>query len=243
MIAEALFTAAVACGSLTSLKLPHTTITMAQEVAAGAFTPPAAGGRGGRGETNVFAALPGFCRVALTLAATSDSDIKVEVWLPLAGWNGKYQAVGNGGWAGTISYPAMAAALGRGYATSGGKLLPYHGWSDPLVAPQASVRYYDSVVKEMGGPQKTAGWVRLFMVRAWGTAAAARDRTRSTWSPRSSSGSNTARRPHASSHRASPAERSSARGRCVRTRRWRSTTALAARTRRRISRASDVTQP
>ena len=30
-----------------------------------------------------------------------------------AGWNGKFQGVGNGGWAGAISYAAMAAALGR----------------------------------------------------------------------------------------------------------------------------------
>jgi len=32
--------------------------------------------------------------------------------------NGKFQAVGNGGWAGVISYPHMALALSRGYATA-----------------------------------------------------------------------------------------------------------------------------
>ena len=48
--------------------------------------------------------LPAFCRVSLTLAPTSDSDIKSEVWLPLAGWNGKFQQVGNGGWGGSIQY-------------------------------------------------------------------------------------------------------------------------------------------
>jgi feruloyl esterase len=62
--------------------------------------------------------LPEFCRVAVTLAPSSDSDIKVEVWLPAAGWNGKFQAVGNAGWAGTISYAAMADALRAGYATA-----------------------------------------------------------------------------------------------------------------------------
>jgi feruloyl esterase len=106
---------AASCESLTSLSLPDTTITMAQVVAPGAFTAPSA--RGGRG-TNPFANLPSFCRVAATLKPTSDSDIKVEVWLPANGWNGKFQAVGNGGWAGTISYPAMAEALRRGYATT-----------------------------------------------------------------------------------------------------------------------------
>src|SRR6185295_12438304 len=88
------------------------TITMAAPVQAGAFTPDA------QGEAGDFAALPAFCRVAATLKPTSDSDIKIEVWLPSSGWNGKLQAVGNGGWAGVISYPAMADALKRGYATS-----------------------------------------------------------------------------------------------------------------------------
>ncbi len=47
-----------------------------------------------------------------------DSDIKVEVWLPANGWNGKFQAVGNGGWAGVISYSAMADAIRAGYASA-----------------------------------------------------------------------------------------------------------------------------
>ena len=110
-----------ACERLASLALPDGTVTMAQLVDAGAFTPPA-GGRGpmgaGRAGAGRFAALPAFCRVAATLTPTSDSDIKIEVWLPASGWNGKFQAVGNGGWAGTISYAAMAEALKRGYATS-----------------------------------------------------------------------------------------------------------------------------
>src|SRR6185295_10603520 len=58
------------------------------------------------------------CRVAAPLRPSADSDIKIEVWLPVAGWNGKYEAVGNGAFNGTIAYPAMAAALARGYATA-----------------------------------------------------------------------------------------------------------------------------
>jgi feruloyl esterase len=108
--------AAATCESLASLALPDTTITLAETVAAGEFTPPAA--RGGRGPGAAFKALPAFCRVAATLKPTSDSDIKIEVWMPASGWNSKFQAVGNGGWAGTISYSAMAEALRRGYATT-----------------------------------------------------------------------------------------------------------------------------
>jgi feruloyl esterase len=40
------------------------------------------------------------------------------VWLPLSGWNGKFQQVGNGGWGGSIQYGALAAALRRGYAAA-----------------------------------------------------------------------------------------------------------------------------
>src|SRR5262249_32069603 len=106
------------CESLASLTLPQTTISMAQTVAAGTFTPPGGGGTRGGAQNNPFKNLPAFCRVAATLAPSSDSDIKVEVWLPSSGWNGKFIAVGNGGFNGTIGYPAMAEALGRGYAAA-----------------------------------------------------------------------------------------------------------------------------
>ena len=111
---------AATCESLASLKLSDATITMAQPVAAGAFTPPAGGrgGRGGRGGGNAFADLPAFCRVAATLTPTKESEIKIEVWLPASGWNGKFQGVGNGGWNGNIDTNALANGLRRGYATA-----------------------------------------------------------------------------------------------------------------------------
>ncbi len=112
---------AAACEDLAKAKLPNTTITSASVVAPGAFEVPSVGDAKGNAKTkgpNPYAGLPAFCRITLTLTPSSDSDIKVEVWLPTSGWNGKYQAVGNGGWAGVISYAAMAAALSRGYATS-----------------------------------------------------------------------------------------------------------------------------
>jgi feruloyl esterase len=65
-----------------------------------------------------FRALRAFCRVQVTVTPTSDSDIKVEVWMPLEGWNGRLLAVGNGDAGGAISYAAMTNALRRGYATS-----------------------------------------------------------------------------------------------------------------------------
>ena len=100
--------AAATCDSLTTLALPNATITAAL-VPAGGFVPP-----GGAPAT-----LPAFCRVTASLRPTADSDIRIEVWLPAAGWNGKLQSVGNGGWAGTVPYSALGTALASGYAAAG----------------------------------------------------------------------------------------------------------------------------
>ncbi|HEX4137434.1 MAG TPA: tannase/feruloyl esterase family alpha/beta hydrolase [Bryobacteraceae bacterium] len=112
---------AATCESLTSLSLPDTTITLAQPVAAGAFTAPATGrGRGRGGDPNaVFKELPAFCRVAGTIKPTSDSDIRFEVWMPAsASWNGKFEGNGNGGWTGSIAPATLAAGVKRGYAAA-----------------------------------------------------------------------------------------------------------------------------
>lgn len=106
---------AASCESLTSLTLPDTTISVSSVVAAGAFAAP--GGRGPNAAA-AYQDLPAFCRIAATLKPTSDSDIKIEVWLPLTEWNGKFQAVGNGGWAGVISYRELSDALRQRYATA-----------------------------------------------------------------------------------------------------------------------------
>ena len=60
-----------------------------------------------------------FCRVQGVSKPSADSDIRFEVWLPTENaWNGKYQGVGNGGFAGSLLYVAMARALEGGYAVS-----------------------------------------------------------------------------------------------------------------------------
>lgn len=108
---------AESCQQLSALALAHTTVTSATEVAAGAFAAPGVTFGAGAG-ARTFADLPPFCRVAVTLTPSSDSDIKVEVWLPKQGWNGKLLGVGNGAWQGSIAYAAMAEGVRRGYATS-----------------------------------------------------------------------------------------------------------------------------
>jgi hypothetical protein len=110
--------AAKDCSDLAAMALPKGKVTSAQLVAAGAlqmpapaFVPPAVAAA-------AYKALPAFCRVQATLTPTADSDIKVEVWLPATGWNGKFVGIGNGVWAGSISYFELAGPVARGYAAA-----------------------------------------------------------------------------------------------------------------------------
>jgi len=106
--------AAASCDSLGTFSLSNGKVTAAAVVAPAAFAPPGQTGPG----NPAFKALGEFCRVTASLTPTADSDIRIEVWLPAAGWNGKLQSVGNGGWAGVIPYPALAAAVATGYAAA-----------------------------------------------------------------------------------------------------------------------------
>ena len=110
--------AAAPCDSMARLALPNTVITSADAIAAGSFTPLGRQPPPAQLLQN-FKNLPAFCRVAAIIKPSRDSDIKIEVWMPQAsGWNGKFLAVGNGGWAGTINYRGLAESLRLGYATA-----------------------------------------------------------------------------------------------------------------------------
>jgi feruloyl esterase len=98
------------CESLLELGSPAASITLAKTVPTGSFVPS--------GSTAALNDLPSFCRVSVQLRPSADSDIGAEIWLPISGWNGKFLAVGSGGWGGSIAYDDMAEALRRGYATS-----------------------------------------------------------------------------------------------------------------------------
>src|SRR5215469_15295978 len=102
---------AATCDSLASLKLPNTSITAAQVVAAGAFVPP--GPAPNAVALAPFKLLAAFCRVQGVIQPSTDSHIEFEVWLPLSGWNRDYIGVGNGGFAGSIIYATPPAASGN----------------------------------------------------------------------------------------------------------------------------------
>lgn len=103
------------CAKLASLKIPNTTITLAQTVAAGTFVgPPQA--FSGEDLSAFYKTLPEFCRVVAEAKPTADSDIKIEVWMPSTGWNGKLQGIGNGGFAGLIDDRQIGMSVQAGYA-------------------------------------------------------------------------------------------------------------------------------
>jgi feruloyl esterase len=103
---------AATCESLAALGLQDSAITLANRV-----TSPIAL-ETGPGFPPVTVAVP-ICRVAATLTPTSDSQIKVEVWLPAPeSWNGKFEGIGNGGLGGAINYAGMVPGLQLGYAVA-----------------------------------------------------------------------------------------------------------------------------
>ncbi len=53
----------------------------------------------------------------------------------------------------------------------GGKLIAWHGWADPLIYAEGTLDYYGRVVRQMGGPEKTAAFMRLFMAPGVGHCA------------------------------------------------------------------------
>ena len=131
-LSATLASSSASCESLKSISLPNTTIVSAEMKSAGPFVPPGRGrggappapapegrGRGGPGGPNAAPPqiVPARCQISAILRPSSDSEIKMDAWLP-ENWNGKFQFVGGGGWAGIISVPAMVTAVQEGYATA-----------------------------------------------------------------------------------------------------------------------------
>jgi hypothetical protein len=96
-----------------TFSMPNTTITSAETVPAGTFSPVDPGPR-----ATPVTGLPSFCRVIDRLTPTSDSQIGIEIWMPTTGWNGKYQSIGNHNLGGVIYYGDMGLQLIRNYAVA-----------------------------------------------------------------------------------------------------------------------------
>ena len=104
---------AMACADIARLNLPDTTIMSAVEVPAGPFP---FGSTAPTCSSDIASPqLPAFCRVTGVVAP----QITFEVWLPLQNWNGRFQGLGNHGFAGNIEYSDMGPELVKGYAVAG----------------------------------------------------------------------------------------------------------------------------
>lgn len=98
------------CTKLENLKVANIPIASAVYVPADSFKMPSLEGIPSTID------LPAFCRVQGVLKPTADSAIKYEVWMPTSNWNGRFEQIGNGGYAGGIAYGFMIPELRRGFA-------------------------------------------------------------------------------------------------------------------------------
>jgi feruloyl esterase len=114
---------ATPCTNLQTLNLEQTTITSAADITGGTFTPP--------GSTPI-SGLPSFCRITATLTPTSDSVIKIEVWLPENKWNGRFLGTGGGGYQGDITYSELANGILAGFAAANSDLGTGSSGCNPL---------------------------------------------------------------------------------------------------------------
>lgn len=99
------------CSSLASLQLDYTQITSVRPLPAGPYVAPGTSAPLAGGD------LPALCEVQATVRPTPDSAIEILVWLPVD-WNGKYQQLGNNGFAGVFKFPEMAENVRRKYAVA-----------------------------------------------------------------------------------------------------------------------------
>ena len=111
--------AADACAGLAQLDLQAAKVMSADVVPAGGFTPPAGMSPWMAGDPSFYTTLPAFCRLVVKATPSADSEIGIEVWMPVERWNGKFRGQGNGGFAGEIDFHSMGGAISRGYATAG----------------------------------------------------------------------------------------------------------------------------
>src|SRR5256885_16616881 len=103
---------ATPCTNLQSLQLEHTTINSATDNMSGVFVVP------GSNPPQTLTGLPAFCRVTATLTPTSDSAIKIEVWLPANTWNGRFLGTGGGGFQGVVPYNSFAGGIKAGFVAT-----------------------------------------------------------------------------------------------------------------------------
>jgi feruloyl esterase len=105
------------------------------------------GYNGGRG-IPLFSALPAFCRVVATLRPTAASEIHMEAWLPLNGWNGHFRATSPNGLGGVINYNAMGVGLTDGFAVASADMGHQGGGTAWMAVPDKVTDFAGRAVHE-----------------------------------------------------------------------------------------------
>jgi len=122
--------AATPCTNLAGLPLHHGTITSASDEDSGVFVTPTV-------PPTTLTSLPPFCRVTATLTPMSDSNIRIEVWLPKSTWNGRFLGTGGGGFQGVITYNELALGIQQGFAATNSDLGTGSSGCNPLFCGSA----------------------------------------------------------------------------------------------------------
>lgn len=119
-----------------------------------------AGGRGGP-----LTELPGVCRVQGVATPAPRSRIHFDVWLPLTGWNGRIEMIGNGGYSSAINVNELAILIRQGTAAvatdtghDGGDLDFGYG-NDDAIADWGYRAVHESIV-----------WAKVLASRFYGRA-------------------------------------------------------------------------
>lgn len=106
---EAVSDAGLLQSQIESLKIEGLILNSVQFIDSGTYVPD--------GSAVKFESLPAFCLVAATLRPTSESLIRIELWMPRNNWNMRLLGTGNGGGGGKIIYDRLAAGVKRNFAT------------------------------------------------------------------------------------------------------------------------------
>jgi Tannase and feruloyl esterase len=133
------------CAPLEKLNLAHTRLTSASDVPRGGFRIPQMGSLAARSVT-----LPSFCRVRGEVSP----HIGFELWMPAGDWNGRFVAVGSGGFGGFMDYSELARILKLGYAVTAndtGHEGQTHDW---MRNPAARLAWGHSATHDVVGPAK-----------------------------------------------------------------------------------------
>lgn len=95
---------------INAMNLTGFDITQIEDVTSGNFTIETSG--------KTIKNLPRFIKIEFVSKPTPQSNIRIELWLPIDSWNGRFLGTGNGGGAGKINYDALINGVKRGYATA-----------------------------------------------------------------------------------------------------------------------------